>query len=142
GTTATVFMPVSAPLPKVAATRAYGASVHLLGSAVGGGLGGGGGGGGEAGGGVHLLASTVDEALVAAREWEADTGSVLVHPFDHPDIIAGQGTVGLEILEQCPDVRTVVVSTGGGGVVSGIGVAIKALRPDVQVVAVQAEEAA
>ena len=117
GTTATVFMPVSAPLPKVAATRAYGASVHLLGS-------------------------TVDEALVAAREWEADTGSVLVHPFDHPDIIAGQGTVGLEILEQCPDVRTVVVCTGGGGLTAGIGVAVKALRPDVQLVAVQAEQAA
>ena len=117
GTTATVFMPVSAPLPKVAATRAYGASVHLLGS-------------------------TVDEALVAAREWEADTGSVLVHSFDHPDIIAGQGTVGLEILEQCPDVRTVVVCTGGGGLTAGIGVAVKALRPDVQLVAVQAEQAA
>jgi threonine dehydratase len=117
GTSATVFMPVTAPLPKVAATKAYGASVHLLGS-------------------------TVDEALVAAREWERDTGSVLVHPFDHVDVIAGQGTVGLEVLEQCPDVRTVVVCTGGGGLVSGIGVAVKALRPDVRVVAVQAELAA
>jgi threonine dehydratase len=117
GTAATVFMPVSAPLPKVAATRAYGATVHLIGSSV-------------------------DEALVAAREYEHDTGSVLVHPFDHADIVAGQGTVGLEILEQCPDVRTVVVCTGGGGLVAGIGVAVKAMRPDVRVVAVQAQEAA
>lgn len=117
GTTSTVFMPVTAPLPKVAATRAYGATVHLIGSSV-------------------------DEALVAAREYEHDTGSILVHPFDHADIIAGQGTVGVEILEQCPDVRTVVVCTGGGGLVSGVGVAIKATRPDVRVVAVQAEQAA
>ena len=117
GTTATVFMPVTAPLPKVAATRAYGATVHLIGS-------------------------TVDEALLSAREYERETGSVLVHPFDHADVIAGQGTVGLEILEQCPDVRTVVVCTGGGGLVSGVGVAIKATRPDVRVVAVQAEQAA
>jgi threonine dehydratase len=117
GTSATVFMPISAPLPKVAATRAYGATVHLVGS-------------------------TVDEALVAARDQERETGSVLVHPFDHQDIIAGQGTVGLELLEQCPDVRTVVVCTGGGGLVAGIGVAVKALRPDVRVVAVQAERAA
>ena len=67
---------------------------------------------------------------------------MLIHPFDHPDVIAGQGTVGLEILEQCPDVRTVVVCTGGGGLVAGIAVAVKALRPDVRVVGVQAEEAA
>jgi threonine dehydratase len=117
GTSATVFMPVSAPLPKVAATRAYGARVHLIGN-------------------------TVDEALVAARQWELETGSVLVHPFDHRDIIAGQGTVGLELLEQCPDVRTVLVCTGGGGLVAGMAVAIKALRPDVRLVAVQAERAA
>jgi threonine dehydratase len=117
GTSATVFMPTTAPLPKIEATKAYGARVHLVGS-------------------------TVDDALVEARAFEAETGSVLVHPFDHPDIIAGQGTVGLEILEQCPDVRTVVVCTGGGGLVSGIGVAVKAARPDVRVVAVQAERAA
>jgi len=117
GTSATVFMPTTAPLPKIEATRAYGAQVHLVGASV-------------------------DEALVEARAWEAATGSVLVHPFDHPDIIAGQGTVGLEILEQCPEVRTVVVCTGGGGLVSGIGVAVKAVRPDARVVAVQAEQAA
>ncbi len=117
GTSATVFMPTTAPLPKVEATRAYGAQVHLIGS-------------------------TVDEALVSAGAYAAETGSVLVHPFDHPDIIAGQGTVGLEVLEQCPDVQTVLVCTGGGGLVSGIGVAVKAARPDVRVVAVQAERAA
>ena len=117
GASATVFMPVTAPLPKIAATQAYGAEVRLTGS-------------------------TVDEALVVARAWEAETGAVLVHPFDHPDIIAGQGTVGLELLEQCPEVRTVLVCTGGGGLVAGIGVAVKALRPDVRVVAVQAETAA
>ena len=117
GAAATVFMPVSAALPKIEATRSYGAEVRLAGT-------------------------TVDEALVFAREFEAATGAVLVHPFDHPDIVAGQGTVGLEVLEQCPDVRTVLVCTGGGGLVAGIGVAVKGLRPDVRVVAVQAERAA
>ena len=116
-TRATVFMPVSAALPKVDATRNYGAEVLLGGGSV-------------------------DEALTLAREYEAQTGAVLVHPFDHPDIVAGQGTVGLEVLEQCPEVRTVLVGTGGGGVVAGIGVAVKAMRPDVTVVAVQAESAA
>jgi threonine dehydratase len=116
-TRATVFMPVSAALPKVDATRNYGAEVRLAGGSV-------------------------DEALVLATAYEAETGAVLVHPFDHPDIVAGQGTVGLEVLEQCPEVRTVLVGTGGGGVVAGIGVAIKAMRPDVTVVAVQAETAA
>ena len=116
-TRATVIMPVSAALPKVDATRNYGAEVLLAGGSV-------------------------DEALAVAREYEAETGAVLVHPFDHPDIVAGQGTVGLEVLEQCPEVRTVLVGTGGGGVVAGIGLAVKALRPDVTVVAVQAEAAA
>ena len=117
GAAATVFMPVNAPLPKVAATKAYGAEVHLFGS-------------------------TVDEALVAATEYAEERGAVFIHPFDHPDVIAGQGTVGLELIEQCPDVQTVLVCTGGGGLVSGVGVAIKAVRPEVRVVAVQAEEAA
>ncbi len=117
GITATVFMPEAAPLPKVAATTAYGAQVRLSGT-------------------------TVDEALVAARAFEAETGAVLIHPFDHVDVVAGQGTVGLEILEQCPDVRTIVVCTGGGGLVAGIAVAVKGLRPDVQVVAAQASGAA
>jgi threonine dehydratase len=117
GCTATVFMPEGAPLPKVAATKSYGATVQLHGH-------------------------TVDEALRAAAEWSERTGAVLIHPFNHPDVIAGQGTIGLELLEQQPDVRTIVVSTGGGGLVSGIGVAVKALRPDVTVVGVQAKSAA
>ena len=117
GCAATVFMPVAAPLPKIAATTAYGATVRLSGHSI-------------------------DEALVAAGEFASLTGAVLIHPFDHVDVIAGQGTVGLEVLEQCPAVRTVVVCTGGGGLVSGIAVAVKALRPDVRIVAAQASGAA
>ncbi|WFE23496.1 threonine ammonia-lyase [Solwaraspora sp. WMMD937] len=114
---ATVFMPTGAPLPKVAATRGYGAEVEFAGT-------------------------TVDEALEAAREFADRTGAVLIHPFDHPDVIAGQGTVALEILEQCPEVTTIVTSVGGGGLISGIAVAVKALRPDVRVIGVQADSAA
>ena len=117
GCRATVFMPVSAPLPKVAATTSYGADVQLVGH-------------------------TVDEALQHAVAWGRDNGAVLIHPFDHADVIAGQGTVGLELLEQVPDVKTVVVPTGGGGLVSGIAVVLKALRPDVTVVGCQATGAA
>jgi threonine dehydratase len=117
GARATVFMPESAPLPKVAATRGYGAEIRLIGQ-------------------------TLSEPLVAAKEYAEETGAVFIHPFDHRDVIAGQGTVGLEVMEQCPDVATVVVSAGGGGVVSGIAAAVKGRRPDVRVVAVQAEAAA
>jgi threonine dehydratase len=117
GCRATVFMPESAPLPKVAATRAYGAEVRLSGA-------------------------TVDEALLAAATFAEEHRAVLIHPFDHADVIAGQGTVGLEILEQCPDVRTIVVCTGGGGLVSGIAAAVKAQRPDIVVVGAQASGAA
>ncbi|MCW2599516.1 MAG: threonine dehydratase [Frankiales bacterium] len=117
GCTATVFMPSAAPLPKVEATKAYGAAVRLEGA-------------------------TVDEALMAAGRFAEETGAVLIHPFDHVDVIAGQGTVGLEILEQCPDVKTIVVGTGGGGLVSGIAAVVQALRPDVEVVAAQARGAA
>jgi threonine ammonia-lyase medium form len=117
GLDATVYMPEGAALPKVRATQGYGAHVQMKGG-------------------------TVDEALVAAREHAERTGAVLIHPFDHEDIVAGQGTVGLEILEECPDVRTVVVCTGGGGLLAGIATAVKAQRPDVRVVGVQAEAAA
>jgi threonine dehydratase len=116
-TEATVFMPLGAPLPKVAATKSYGAKVRLVGT-------------------------TVDDALVAAAEYADRTGAVFIHPFDHPDVIAGQGTVGLEILEQCPDVKTIITGVGGGGLISGIAVAVKALRPDVRVIGVQAAGAA
>jgi threonine dehydratase len=117
GIRATVFMPESAPLPKVAATRGYGAEARL--------------------GGASLT-----EALASAAEHAQRTGAVFIHPFDHPDVIAGQGTVGLEVLDQCPDVATVVVCTGGGGLVSGIAAAVRSRRPDVRVVAVQAAAAA
>ena len=117
GVRSTVFMPVGAPLPKVAATREYGAEVRLHGEVV-------------------------DETLAAAQEYAERTGAVFIHPFDHPDVIAGQGTLGLEILEQCPEVRTIVMGIGGGGLAAGIAVAVKAVRPDVRIVGVQAAGAA
>ncbi len=117
GASATVFMPTSAPLPKIAATRGYGAQIHLIGH-------------------------TIAEPMEAARAYAAETGAVFIHPFDHPDLIAGQGTVGLEILEQCPEVATIVVCTGGGGLLAGIGAAVKGLRPEVWVSGAQAAEAA
>lgn len=117
GTKATVFMPEGAPIPKAEATRAYGAEIRVAGA-------------------------TLDEALRAAIVHAEQTGAILIHPFDHPDIVAGQGTVGLEILEQVPDVKTVVVSVGGGGLISGIAVAMKSIRPDITVVGVHAKGAA
>ncbi len=117
GIKATVFMPDGAPIPKENATRGYGAQVVFHGQ-------------------------NIDEALVAARAFEAETGAVLIHPFDHRDIVTGQGTCGLEILDQCPEVKTVLVSTGGGGFIAGIATAIKSKRPDVRVVGVQADGAA
>jgi threonine dehydratase len=117
GIDSTVFMPIGAPIPKLLATRAYGAHVEQVGT-------------------------TVDEALVAAKEMAASTGAILIHPFDHADIVAGQGTCGLEILDQCPEVKTIVTSAGGGGLLAGIAVAVKAKRPDVRVIGVQAEQAA
>ncbi|MFF3450430.1 threonine ammonia-lyase [Streptomyces sp. NPDC002667] len=117
GVRSTVFMPTGAPLPKVAATRDYGAEVRLHGQVV-------------------------DETLAAAQEYARRTGAVFIHPFDHPDVIAGQGTVGLEILEQCPEVRTIVLGIGGGGLAAGVALAVKSLRPDVRIIGVQAEGAA
>jgi threonine ammonia-lyase medium form len=117
GISSTVFMPLDAPIPKLMATRAYGARIEQVGTSI-------------------------DECLVRARQFESETGAVLIHPFDHPDIVAGQGTCGLEILEQCPDVNTIVVSAGGGGLLAGIAVAVKARRPEVRVIGVQAEKAA
>ena len=117
GIPSTVFMPNGAPIPKFEATRGYGADVHFHGT-------------------------TIDEALVAAQEFADKTGAIFIHPFDHEDIVSGQGTIGIEILEQNPDVKTVVVCTGGGGLLAGAALAIKTLRPDVKVIGVQAEEAA
>ncbi|WP_307788996.1 threonine ammonia-lyase [Glycomyces salinus] len=117
GAHATVFMPEAAPLPKVAATKGYGAEVVLGGGSV-------------------------DEALVEARRFAERTGATLIHPFDHRDIVAGQGTIALEILDQLPETATIVASVGGGGLVAGIAAAAKQLRPDIRIVGVQAEGAA
>ena len=117
GVRATVFMPEGATIPKVQATLAYGADVRFAGS-------------------------TIDEALMAAMAYGDETGAVLIHPFDHRDIVAGQGTLGLEILQKVPDVRTIVVCTGGGGLLAGIAMAVKSQRPDVRIVGVQAQDAA
>jgi threonine dehydratase len=100
GIKATIFMPVGVPLPKLQATKDYGADVVLRGN-------------------------TVDEPLRAAAEFSRTTGAVFIHPFDHIDIVTGQGTAGLEIYEQRPDVDTVVIPIGGGGLISGVASAIK-----------------
>lgn len=117
GIRSTVFMPEQAPLPKLAATRSYGADLRPEGAVL-------------------------ERTLSAAREHAERTGAEFIHPFDHPDVVAGQGTVGLEILEQLPEVGTIVVPTGGGGLVGGIAAVVRQLRPDVRVVGVQAEQAA
>jgi threonine dehydratase len=114
GARATVVMPERAPLPKVEATRSYGAEVVLHGSSV-------------------------EDALARAKELAAEHGSIFIHPFEHPDVVAGQGTVGLEIIEQCPDVRTIAVPVGGGGLAAGIAIAAKGASPAVRVIGVQAE---
>ena len=122
GIRATVFMPEGAPIPKEKATRGYGADVVFHGTYL-------------------------EDALAEAQVFAERTGAVLIHPFDHVDVVAGQGTVGLEILEQTSDVETVLVPTGGGGLLAGVAIALKeqcrALgRPEVRVVGVQAEGAA
>ena len=81
----------------------------------------------------------VEDALDEALRFAEQTGAVFIHPFDHPDIVAGQGTLGFEIIEQCPGVRTILVPVGGGGLAAGITVAMHSLDPEVRVVGVQAE---
>jgi threonine dehydratase len=100
GIMATIFMPVGVALPKLDATRSYGADVVLRGNSIG-------------------------ETMEAAAAFAAETGAVIIPPFDHPDVIAGQGTLGLEILEQAPDATTIVVPIGGGGLAAGIASAAK-----------------
>jgi threonine dehydratase len=111
GVPSRVYMPVDAPLAKQVATADYGAEVVLAGE-------------------------TFEESSAAARN-DPD-GRVLVPPFDDAAIIAGAGTIGLELLEQAPEADTIVVPLGGGGLLSGIAVAVKALRPDIRIVGVQA----
>jgi len=117
GVKATVVMPEGAPLPKIEATRGYGADIIFHGA-------------------------TVDDALDYAREFAAERGAVLIHPFDHLDVVAGQGTLGLEILEQCPQVRTIAIPVGGGGLAAGVTVAVKGADPGIEVIGVQAEAVA
>ena len=117
GVDATVVMPKFAPVSKVKATRGYGASVRLEGV-------------------------DYDEAQAYAHRLEEEEGRTYVHAFDDPVVMAGQGTLGLEIVDDCPDLDTVVVPIGGGGLISGVAVAIKEQLPDVRVVGVQAEGAA
>jgi threonine dehydratase len=112
-----VFMPVEAPLSKVEGCRALGAVVHMGGASV-------------------------DECVALARGRADEAGMAFVHPFDDADVIAGQGTLGLELLEDVPDLAKVVVPVGGGGLSSGVAIAIKAHRPDVEVVGVQVESVA
>jgi threonine dehydratase len=110
---ATVVMPAGAPLAKVAATRGYGAKVILYGALY-------------------------DDAYAKALELRETTGAMFLHPFNDPDVIAGQGTIGLEIIRDLPDVDAIVVPVGGGGLISGIAVAAKAIKPDVKVIGVEA----
>jgi len=109
-----VFMPAEASLAKVAAVRGFGGTVRLGGDSV-------------------------DGCVARARERARETGAVFVHPFDDPEIVAGQATLGLELLDDVDDIATVVVPVGGGGLISGVAGAIKAARPGVRVVGVQAE---
>jgi threonine dehydratase len=117
GIKAVVYMPTGAPIPKINATIGYGAEVRFHGEYL-------------------------DQAIVEAKKYAEESGAVFISPFDHVDIVAGQGTAGLEILEQQPDVRTVVVPLGGGGLLAGVAIAVKAARPDVRIVGVQAAGAA
>lgn len=114
GIKSTVVMPCHAPLSKVSATKSYGANVILYGSVY-------------------------DEAFTEASRIQNETGAVFIHPFDDPYVIAGQGTIGLEIIEDLPDVDIIVVPIGGGGLVSGIAVAVKHLMPQIKIIGVQTE---
>ena len=109
----TVVMPVFAPLAKITATQGYGAKVELRGNSL-------------------------EEARAEALSIAAKDGLIYVPPFDDDAIIAGQGTLGLEVLEQVPDLREILVPTGGGGLLAGVAVAVKSLRPEVKVIGVQA----
>ena len=116
GVRSVVYMPDSAPISKVEATKRLGAEVVLTKGAY-------------------------DDAYAAAVKAQQETGATLIHPFDDDEVIAGQGTIGLEILDQMRDVDAVIVPIGGGGLISGVSYAIKQLRPDVKVYGVQAANA-
>ena len=113
GAPATIFVPEDAPMTKVDAARHYGAQVRFVGA-------------------------NIEEALVAAGGYVEESGATFVHPFEDEQVIAGQGTIGLELVEQLPDVETYLVPVGGGGLAAGIAIALRALRPGVRIVGVQA----
>lgn len=112
-----VFMPTEAPIAKAEGAAALGATVRLVGDSV-------------------------EEAVAAAQERAAEAGLAFVHPFDDADVIAGQGTLGLELLEDVPDVARVLVPVGGGGLASGVAIALKSARPEVEVIGVQVDAVA
>jgi threonine dehydratase len=114
GSRCTIFMPETAPIPKIKATEDYGAEVRLVGFSL-------------------------ADAVEAAVEHSEATGAYFIHPYDDPLIVAGQGTLGLEILEQMPDVGSVVIPTGGGGLLAGTALALKTLRPAVKAIGVEIE---
>jgi threonine dehydratase len=112
GVAATIVMPEATPLIKVQSTRSYGAKVVLHGA-------------------------NFDEAYVEARRIQVEEGKTFVHPFDDPDVIAGQGTIGLELLEQNPYLEVVVVPIGGGGLIAGVATALKEVNPRIKVIGVE-----
>src|SRR5919107_4958948 len=113
GIPATIVMPESTPTVKVTQTAGHGAEVVLYGDMF-------------------------DDAYAKARELALEKGYVFVHPFDDPQIIAGAGTVGLEMLEDAPDLDTLVVPIGGGGLMSGVSIASRSVKPDIEVIGVEA----
>ncbi|MGH3072424.1 MAG: pyridoxal-phosphate dependent enzyme, partial [Gaiellaceae bacterium] len=114
GIAATVFMPQDSPMAKVDATRNYGAQVELVGAGF-------------------------DDSLAAAQSHVDSTGATFIHAFEDERVIAGQGTIGLELIEQLPRLGTLVMPIGGGGLAAGISLALRSLRPEVRLVGVQAE---
>jgi threonine dehydratase len=113
GARARIYMPEDAPMAKVEATRHYGAEIELTGSAI-------------------------EGCLDAATAYVTEHGATFVHPFEDPVVIAGQGTIGLELAEQAPDLETVLIPIGGGGLASGIALALRAVKPGLRIVGVQA----
>ena len=113
GIKSTIFMPQDAPMAKVEPTKNYGAKAELRGA-------------------------NFEEAMAAAKAFVESTGATFVHPYEDERVIAGQGTIGLEIADQVPDVETVVIPVGGGGLASGIALALRAVKPGLRIVGVQA----
>ena len=112
GVEATIFMPSHTPYQKILATKNYGANVNLVGE--------------------HF-----DDALFESLKFKASTGATYIHPFDDYDVMAGQGTVGIELLHQVPHLDTIIVPIGGGGLIAGIAVAAKSINPNIKVIGVE-----